>query len=147
MDKHDLAVREAATWEELEGAIGAIAPGRREVLAITADGWTVKDVLWHVAHWWGHLTELLHTMREGTYEEPSEDDEATDVENAQVLAESKRMGLDEVTAGVQEARRAMLAAWTVLPEVTEAAERWFVWETIEHYEEHLADVRAAGDAG
>jgi hypothetical protein len=77
----------------------------------------------------------------GTFVEPPEDDEATNAENAQVLEASRQMTIDAVERGVEVARARLLAAWVEVPEVDEALERWFVWETIEHYEEHLEDAR------
>jgi hypothetical protein len=65
MDEQELSVREAAAWGELEDAVGAIAAEQRETLALNEDGWTTKDLLWHVAHWWIHLTELLHECSAG----------------------------------------------------------------------------------
>ncbi len=143
MEKQGLSDREAAAWAGFRAAASEIASDQRATLALNVDGWTAKDVLWHVAHWWDHLTGLLAAVREGTYEEPPEDDEATDVENAEVLAKSRAMSLEAVESGVAAARQTMLAAWTALPEVTEPAERWFVWETIDHYEEHLPELRTA----
>lgn len=37
--------------------------------------------------------------------------------------------------------------WDALPEIDETAEQEFVWETIDHYEEHLADLRRFAGAG
>jgi hypothetical protein len=106
-----------------------------------AEGWSTKDLLWHIAHWWGDLARMLDEIRAGTFSEPPEDDQATDEENARVLEEGRGMSLAEVELGLADARDRMLAAWTSMPETSEAAERWFVWETIEHYEEHEADLR------
>ena len=102
----------------------------------------MKDVLWHIAHWWDDLAGMLEeVVAGGTFLEPPEDDEATNAENTQVLQASRRMTIDAVERGVEVARARLLAAWVELPEVDEALERWFVWETIEHYEEHLDDAR------
>lgn len=140
-DKQTLTEREGEAWAELRRLVDGLPRERLEEPTVTADGWTVKDVLWHIAHWWDHLAELLDAMREGTFVEPPEDDAATDAENARVLEESRSMSLEEVERGLEAARERMLAAWAALPEVDEPAERWFGWETVEHYEEHLADLR------
>lgn len=146
MDKDALTIRERDAWAALRGIVDGLTPEQREVPGVNGEGWTVKDVLWHIAHWWGHLAELLDQMREGTFVEPPEDDAATDSENARVLEESRAMRPSEVERGLDVTRGRMLEAWTGLPELTEPAERWFVWETIEHYEEHLPGVRALADA-
>ena len=104
-------------------------------------------MLWHIAHWWSDLAGMIEEVNAGTpFVEPPEDDEATNAENARVLEESRHMALGDVNSGVADARARLLAAWLELAEVDPALEQWFVWETIEHYEEHLEDVRrvAAG---
>jgi hypothetical protein len=146
MDGDELTRREERAWLELRSAVDRLPPERRERPGVNVEGWTVKDVLWHVAHWWDHLTGLLGEIRDGTYTEPPDDDAATDAENARVLEASRGMALDDVERGMADARARLLAAWAALPEVTEPAERWFVWETIEHYEEHLPGLLALADA-
>lgn len=141
MDKDTLTTRERDAWAELRAAVDRLTPEQHERPGANADGWSIKDVLWHIAHWWNDLTRMLGEMREGTFVEPEDDDERTNAENARTLEESRRMHLADVEQGVDMARGRMLAAWDALPEVAEPAERWFVWETIEHYEEHLEDAR------
>ena len=55
------------------------------------------------------------------------------------------MTLADVERGFAGARERMLAAWAALPEVDDDAEREFVWETVDHYEEHLPSLRAFAD--
>ena len=142
MDKETLSAREAAAWAEFRAAIEGLTPDELEKPGANADGWSMKDVLWHIAHWWDDLAGMLEeVVAGGTFLEPPEDDEATNAENAQVLQASRQMSLDDVERGVKAARARVLAAWSKVPEVDEALERWFVWETIEHYEEHLDDAR------
>lgn len=146
MDKDALSAREHEAWEAFRAVVDGIDPARRETAGANPDGWSVKDVLWHVAHWWDDLAGTLASLRAGTYAEPSEGDDATDAENARVLEESAAMTLGDVERGLEEARARMLAAWAALPEVDATAEREFVWETIDHYEEHLPDLRRFADA-
>ena len=147
MDKDELTLRERVAWLELRTLVDGLAPELLEQPGVNVEGWTVKDVLWHIAHWWDHLAGLLDEVRLGTFVEPTDDDAATDAENARVLEDSRGMPLADVERGVDEARGRVLAAWQALPELTEPAERWFVWETIEHYEEHLPGIREAGGSG
>lgn len=146
MDKDELARREREAWETLHAEVDRLPTDVLERPIESHEGWTVKDVLWHVAHWWEDLARMLEEMRAGTFVDDEGTDEETDAENAQVLAGSRGMSLADVRQGVDAARARMLAAWDSLPEVTEVARKWFVWETIEHYEEHLPHVRglAAG---
>ena len=146
MDKDTLTMREDEAWAEFRAAIEGLTPDELEKPGANADGWSMKDVLWHIAHWWNDLAGMLEEVIEGgTFVEPPEDDEATNAENAQVLEASRQMTIDAVESGVEVARARLLAAWDEVPEVDEALERWFVWETIEHYEEHLEDSRRFAD--
>jgi hypothetical protein len=148
MTMDELTSREARDWAELRAAVDRLASEQLSTGAVNEDGWTTKDVLWHIAHWWDHLAGMLDAMGAGTFEEPPEDDAATDAENAVVLAESRGMDLRAVEDGIAATRERLLSAWAALPELTGPAERWFVWETIEHYEEHLPGISAleGGDA-
>jgi len=142
MDKRTLTEREAAAWAELRAEVDRLTPEQRERPDANADGWSMRDVLWHVTHWWNDLAGMVEAVNAGDpFVEPPEDDAATNADNTRVLAESRQMTIDAVERGVQVARERLLAAWSALPELDEALERWFVWETIEHYEEHLDDAR------
>ena len=146
MDKGTLTSREDEAWTAFRAAVDRLTREELERRGANADGWSMKDVLWHIAHWWSDLAGMLEeAIASGTFQEPPEDDEATNTENAEVLQASRRMPLDDVERGVKAARERLLAAWSQVPEVDEPLERWFVWETIEHYEEHLEDARRLAD--
>jgi hypothetical protein len=142
MEKQTLTEREAEAWAEFRAQVDRLTPEQREQPDANADGWSMRDVLWHIAHWWNDLAGMVEEVnRGGTFVEPPEDDEATNADNARILAESRQMTIDAVERRVLVARERLLAAWSTLSELDEALERWFVWETIEHYEEHLDDAR------
>ncbi len=142
MDKDTLTTREDEAWTEFRATVDRLTPEELERPGANADGWSMKDVLWHIAHWWSDLADMLEqVIGGGAFVEPPEDEAATNAENAQVLQASRQMSLDDVERGVRGARTHLLEAWSAVPEVDEALERWFVWETIEHYEEHLEDAR------
>jgi len=146
MDKDTLTAREDETWTAFRAAVDRLTREELERRGANADGWSMKDVLWHIAHWWSDLAGMLEeVIAGGAFVEPPEDDEATNTENAQVLEASRQMPLDDVERGVKAARERLLAAWSAVPEIDEALERWFVWETIEHYDEHLEDARRFAD--
>lgn len=142
MEREELTRREAGAWAVFHDLVGSFSPEQLERPGVNAEGWSVKDVLWHVAHWWDDLTSTLEQLRAGTFAEPPEDDDETDAENAQVLEESRGMSLAEVRVGLDTARARVLAAWATLPEeVDDVAAKHFLWETTEHYEEHEPDLR------
>lgn len=143
MDKEALSAREAEAWATFRAEVDRLTPEQRELPEANADGWSMRDVLWHIAHWWNDLAEMIEDVsRGGTFVEPPEDDEATNADNARVLEASRQMTIEAVERGVEVARDRLLSAWGELSEMDEALERWFVWETIEHYEEHQQDAEA-----
>jgi len=145
MDRAELSKREAAGWVDLQTAVARLTPKERERASVNVEGWSVKDVLWHVAHWLEDLARMLEEMRAGTFVDDEGSDEETDAENARVLAESQGMVLGAVEQQLDAAHERMLSAWAALPEVSDVAEKWFVWETTEHYEEHLPGVLALAE--
>ena len=136
----DLTTREAGAWTTFESAVNAVPRDRRSE-PLLADGWSVKDTLWHVAYWWRIGAETFEQMATGAgqVDEPGDTDEI----NAGALAESRAMSLEDVEAGVAQIRGRLLQAWASVSSDPAAAET-FAGETIEHYEDHLPALEALG---
>lgn len=139
--RDDLTTREAEAWAAFYRLVDEVPADRREQ-PVLSDGWSVKDVLWHIAFWWADLPAQLDRIRTDA---PQVQDEGTDERNASALAQGRTRTLAEVEGEVVRTRDALLAAWASAPEGARADEV-FVWETIEHYEEHEPQVRAFLDA-
>ena len=135
----DVFGREASAYEAFARAVAEVPLERRED-PVLHDGWSVKDVLWHVVYWWRDGVTTFLAMHAGTFEETETTDEQTDVENARVLEESRAMSLADVEGALTGARTALLEAFAPLA-TDPAAVETFVSETIEHYEEHLPALR------
>jgi hypothetical protein len=146
-DKAELSAREAEAWMAFRNEVYRLSMEQMELPVANEEGWSVKDVLHHIAHWWTDLADMLQVVVDGgTFVEPPDDEEATNAENARVLEESRTLSIEDVISGLANTRARLLALWLDLPQVDEPLERWFVWETIEHYEEHLPNVRRAAEA-
>lgn len=135
--KEKVAAAEAAAWEAFEAAVAAVPRDRLEE-PVLASGWSVKDVLWHITRWWEDSADLLELLRTGTF---SEWDGDTDAENERVLAEGQAMTLEDIEIRSAHVRERMLLAWDAAPDDPRATEN-FLGETIEHYEEHLEQIRS-----
>lgn len=136
----DPIAREADAWAAFALAVTAVPLEQREEPDLP-DGWSVKDVMWHIVHWWRDGVSSFLAMHAGTYVESETTDAETDATNARVLEESRSMPLADVESAVVRARNALLEAFASV--VTEpAAVELFESETIEHYEEHIGAVRA-----
>ena len=131
--------QEAKAYEAFARLVAEIPLERRED-PVLRDGWSVKDVLWHVVTWWRDGVTSFLEMHAGTYEEAETTDEQTDRENARALQESQAMSLADVEGAITGARTALLEAFAPVATDPEAVEL-FVSETIDHYEEHLPDLR------
>jgi uncharacterized damage-inducible protein DinB len=133
-ERNELTAREAEAWASFVSLLESLPADRRETPELD-DGWSVKDVLWHVAYWWDDLAERLTS---GNYEEDGE----TDARNARELERSRAMSWLDVSAGLAERRERMLAAWVAEAEPAGDPQEWFESETIEHYDEHGPQLRA-----
>lgn len=131
--KEQVTEREAAAWARLEALVAAVPEERRETPALEG-GWSVKDVLWHIAYWWG---DVVRAANEG-WNDP---EGVTDDVNARELNRSRALPWVEVAAAVEEARERLLAAWAGA-EATDEAIEYFESETTSHYDEHGAQLEA-----
>jgi uncharacterized damage-inducible protein DinB len=135
----DLVAREARAYAAFEEAVATVPAERRREPTLP-DGWSMSDVLWHVAYWWLDSERSFREIRAGTYVEEDWTAEQTDATNARVLAESRSMSTADVEAGVTDARARMLEAFAPVAG-DPIADELFEYETIEHYEEHFPAVR------
>ena len=135
--KEDAARREAEDWADLEALVAAVPEERLETPALDG-GWSVKDVLWHVAFWW---EDFVRASREDWAEAQGETDDV----NEREFQRSRALPWIEVRAMVDEARAHLLDAWAAVAEDDAAGIGWFVEETTDHYPEHVPQVRALLD--
>jgi hypothetical protein len=135
----EAVAREAAAWEAFRASLDRVPRERWEEPGVLP-GWTVKDLLWHVAGWLHTCAEDLEAMAAGRFVEEETTDDDTDARNAELAAESRDLSVDDVWAGVLEARELVLGRWAELPEVAAFAAEELASETYEHYEEHVPDL-------
>jgi hypothetical protein len=137
--KDRLAAEEAERWAEVLALVERLTPTQLEEPGLTAEGWSVKDLLWHLAGWCSEAERQLGLIRTGAYEERDWD---TDGINARLLEESRRLSLGEVRSGLEAARAGALREWAAIDEVTPEALEWFGESGPIHYDEHLPALRA-----
>jgi hypothetical protein len=136
-----LSGEEAASWDAFVGEVDRVAPDRAEVPGAGADGWTLKDVLFHLAAWCDEAAGQLAAVREGRYRAPSID---ADARNDEYLRAGRASDLASVRVRLERGRARMLAEWSAVGEPTGPAMEWFAESGDEHYGEHLAELRAFG---
>ena len=139
MDVQRLLSEEDAGWAELIRQVERLSPEELERPGITPDGWSVKDVLFHISAWAADCALQLERMRTGTWLRPDEDVEA---QNREWFERSRTMDPGAVRAELADARTRMVAGFGALPDVTPDAWEWFEESGPLHYEAHLRDIRA-----
>lgn len=139
--REDLLRSEDQGWAELRSLLDALSPQQTLEPGLTPEGWSVKDLLWHLGAWSAEAGVMLERIRTGTYDVK---DQATNVDelNARFLDEGRRVDLATAKSELYAARNRALVEWAALPEVTPEAEEWFRESGPEHYQEHLDDLRA-----
>ena len=140
----ELLADEDRLWLELTEVFGDVEPERFDEPSVTPEGWSPKDVMYHVAAWAGEAATVLGRIAAGTRTGGDPDTQARNEEWFEV-----GRGLDDDVVRIRFAkeRTAMRQAFTRLPEVDAAAWEWFEESGPRHYEEHLPDLRAFLERG
>ncbi|HEX6329933.1 MAG TPA: maleylpyruvate isomerase N-terminal domain-containing protein [Actinomycetota bacterium] len=139
--REDLVRREAEGWNRLTSALDGLSPKQLERPGLNAEGWSIKDLLWHVAVWCNDAAQALSAMAAGRWDGRDLSAEAgTDEVNREALDRSRAMGLEPVRAAWWRDRGRMLEAFGELEELTPQAAEWFDEAGPAHYQEHLAEL-------
>ncbi|HEX2424365.1 MAG TPA: maleylpyruvate isomerase N-terminal domain-containing protein [Actinomycetota bacterium] len=141
--KQELSKLEAVTWGAVVKELDRIPPDRAETPGAGPAGWTVKDVVFHLAAWCDEAAGQLSAIREGRYVGPDID---TDARNKECLRASRTIDASTARLRLERARARMLAEWSALSEPPTPAMEWFAESGDEHYREHLPELRAFADA-
>jgi hypothetical protein len=147
-DRHDQVLdREEAAWTRMWAHVERVPAGERSREGVVGD-WSVQDMVWHCARWADFCAEHLDLMRAGTFSDPfaSESDEYWDRMNQDIADQSKTMAWADVEAGAVSGRDRVRAAIAALPDVDDAAEKWFAEETYVHYDEHAEHIAAFAES-
>jgi uncharacterized damage-inducible protein DinB len=136
-------------------ALADVADEQADVAVEAAHGWTARDLMGHMAHW---LEVALAVARELAMSETSPTKERTDREwdergdaiNADVQAAWRAMPIDEVRRRFRAVPGELRGTLTVVPEIRWLKNgdmlRYFLDETIDHENDHRADLAAILDA-
>ena len=139
MDAERLLAEEDAGWREMRALFDQVPRERFEEPSVTPEGWSAKDVMFHVAAWLDEASEALDRERSGVPDlEPGD----TDAKNVAFLETSRAMGAEEVRSRLVLWRGRMLERWAALETVTPNAWEWFDESGPRHYAEHVKDLRA-----
>ena len=106
-------------------------------------GWTLKEMVGHLAYWESTVSPYIAALRTGGPREPGGD---VDAKNAKVVAEVRPLSRDDVLKRWADTHESVLAAVRGLNDDELSDERVVEklnGETYGHYPEHFADLGAA----
>ena len=130
---------EFARWSEITALINMLTADERTAPGYFRDpGWSVKDLVAHLAAWLDEAATQLTNIAARSYEPHDVDINAR---NADVLAETKHESWETLWSHATEARAYMLEHWFALRVPTDAANWWVRKAGAEHYGEHLPRLR------
>jgi hypothetical protein len=144
MDVALLLDDESRGWLELTEVFGDVPPDRFDEPSVTDEGWSPKDVMYHVAAWAEEAATVLGRIAAGTHREGDVD---TQAKNEEWFEVGRGLDDDVVRIRFAKGRVAMRQAFSRLREVDATAWEWFDESGPRHYREHLPDLRAFLERG
>jgi mycothiol maleylpyruvate isomerase-like protein len=143
MDRRsELLQIERARWNEFRALIDRIPTDRMLETTLNADGWSVRDLLWHMRCWDIEIAHELERIGRGTYVEHDDD---TDGKNERFLAEGRQVDQETAMRQWLTAREGALEQMAGLPEITPPVEEWFSELAYKHMDDHLPELRRFGE--
>ena len=136
--KRELCQQEDAAWAELWQILDSLSPEQIERPGYFDEGWSVKDLMTHIACWQAETVQILEQIRFDTFDHASVD---VDEMNRRFSEATRDFTVDLAWAELWSARTRMLQEWSALPHVTSDAEEWFFESGANHYAEHLPRLR------
>ena len=144
MDVAGLLAEEERGWLALTEVFGDVAPDRFDEPSVTDEGWSPKDVMYHVAAWSEEAAKVLGRIAAGTHVESDLDIQAL---NERWFEEGRGIEDDVVRIRFAKGRVAMRQVFSTLAEVDAQAWEWFEESGPRHYAEHLPDLRSFLERG
>ena len=141
IDRERLLREEDDAWRLLAERFDAVPESRFGEPALTPEGWSPKDAMFHISGWMADCGEQLTRMRAGRFDPGEESRESIERRNQAWFEVSRSMPSGDVRAGFVLARLRMLEAFRALEEVSPDAVEWFEESGTLHYAAHAEDLR------
>lgn len=140
--REDLLRREAEAWGRIDGVVESLSAAELVRPGYTVEGWSVKDMMAHVAAWSNVAAGVLREISAGTWSGHHVSDEpgGTDRLNAEWFERHRELDVDTVGSEWHASRTRMLEAFGALDEITPDADEWFEESGPSHYAEHMPDL-------
>lgn len=140
--REDLLRREAEAWARIDGVTEALSADELVQPGYTAEGWSAKDMMAHVAAWSDYAARVLDEIATGTWDGRDEFAEPGSVDrlNAEWFERDRDLDVDAVRSDWHASRIRLLESFGALDEITPVADEWFEESGPSHYAEHLSDL-------
>ena len=140
--RDDLLRQEAEAWGRIDGIVATLSAAELVRPGYTVEGWSVKDMMAHVAAWSNVAAGVLREISAGTWTGHHVSDEpgGTDRLNAEWFERDRELDVDTVRSEWHASRTSMLEAFGALDEITPDADEWFEESGPSHYAEHMPDL-------
>jgi hypothetical protein len=139
-----LLADEERGWLALTEVFGDVPPDRFDEPSVTDEGWSPKDVMYHVAAWSEEAAKVLGRIAAGTHRDGDPDVQAL---NEEWFEAGRGLDDDVVRIRFAKGRVAMRQVFSQLTEVDATAWEWFEESGPRHYAEHLPDLRSFLERG
>jgi DinB superfamily len=135
-DKAVLLAREREAWASWWSHVTDVDPA-----ATRHDGWSLKDVISHIAAWQRYSSGRLAAIGSG---QPDPGPPVTDAFNEQAREEGRLRSWQDVRADAERVHEAFLATIETIPQEALTREEGLgafiiTVNGVEHYEEHVPD--------
>lgn len=140
MDLEGLLTADAIAWRELTDLFAGIPNDRFEEPTVTPEGWSPKDVMFHVAAWMADAGLQFERMRAGTFDPKEESTASIQQRNGELFELSRKMDPADVRIEFFSSHQRMCEELGDMPELTPEAIEWFEESGPLHYAQHIADL-------
>ncbi len=137
--REDLLELERGRWILLRQLLGEVPRSRTDESSLTPEGWSVRDLVWHLASWNDVVTGQLELMRVGAFDHRF--DWETEENNARFLASGRSVSFSEALSALEGSRENVIRAVAELEEVPPRALELFSEPAFKHVDDHLPELR------
>lgn len=138
MDRDELLRVGRDRWDEFDRLLQAVSSDRLDEPTLNPDGWSVKDLLWHMGSWDAEIADQLERIRAGTYAGHRWNE---DPMNARFLEEGRRADVRSARELCSRARERVRSEMDLQADLTEAVEDLFSESAYRHVDDHLPELR------
>jgi hypothetical protein len=137
--REDLLALERDRWATLMHLVNEVPESRRHETSLTPEGWSVRDLVWHLGCWNDVVTEQLQQMQAGTFDDRF--DWQTEENNARFLTTGHAVTFAQALAALERSRVNVIRAMQGLDDVTPRALELFSETTYMHLDDHVPELR------